>query len=552
MLRVLFAALTLPLAALAQVVQPNGTTIPDNGGASLSGFINGSANNDNLDEGIDVIAEAATEPQQFAPQCEFGGRYIAKGGSANFAIGWYNVDPARPTNSPPLYVPVDLGANLDTAAPGSDIQLLFPFRTSLPPESERELTSASIRGHAAYTGGLIGLVLVPNPNGTGATNANQYHYTEHRFSVQCTLCDNPGPWFSHLTYRSKLLANTFYLGFEDLDFTNAAGSEGVNGNDLDYEDFLFRFTGLACPGAGVPCTVGGATGSCARGVSDCDSQGQLTCVPAVSPGTLTEVCDGLDNDCDGEVDEGASCAFDEVCHRGACVKSCSGEFFFCAQTEQCHGGRCVEAACISVTCPAGEQCRAGQCVDPCDGLACPWGTECHSGRCVDPCAGITCATGKVCQSGVCVTGCTCGSCAGGLTCDTASDRCVESACNAVTCAAGTHCAAGVCVDDCQGAVCPAGEVCTAGACVAVASDGGSGGGSGTGGGGGTGGGSGAGNGTSDGGSSSGDGGSSHSVAESGCGCGTAGAPALWLLAMGAWFSRRRGARARLNSSSLTL
>ena len=57
-----------------------------------------------------------------------------QGGGANFAIGWYNVDDARASNNPPKYVPVDNGANLNTAAPiASDIQILFPFSANLPP-----------------------------------------------------------------------------------------------------------------------------------------------------------------------------------------------------------------------------------------------------------------------------------------------------------------------------------------------------------------------------------------------------------------------------------
>ena len=57
-----------------------------------------------------------------------------------------------------------------------------------------DLTAASIRSNAKYKGGLIGFVLVPNPNGTGA-GAAQYHYTEHRFNVYCSKCTTPGPWY---------------------------------------------------------------------------------------------------------------------------------------------------------------------------------------------------------------------------------------------------------------------------------------------------------------------------------------------------------------------
>src|SRR5689334_11009210 len=108
--------------ALADIVQPNGTVIPVNGGPALSGYLNGSANNNNINEGINVVTDAAVEPQKFLPLCDFGGKYIAKGGGANFGVGWYNVDDARASTNPPKYVPVDVGANLNVAAANSDIQ----------------------------------------------------------------------------------------------------------------------------------------------------------------------------------------------------------------------------------------------------------------------------------------------------------------------------------------------------------------------------------------------------------------------------------------------
>ena len=453
---------TLGAVARADVTQPDGEVIPL--GTSLSGYLNGSANNDNLNEGLDVVKDGAVEPQTFQPQCDFNGKYIAKGGGANFAVGWYNVDAARASGNPPRYLPRDTGANLNVAAAGSDIQILFPFSSSLPAAGAREISSSVIRQSASYRGGLIGLVLVPNPNGSGSGNATQYHYTEHRFSTSCTQCSRPGPWYSILTYRSKLLANTFYLGFEDLDFRDAPGSQGVNGNDLDYEDFLFRFTGLSCPGAGLPCEDPAGIGACRAGLTDCDAQGKPICRPKLKAGSQPELCDGEDNDCDGTVDNGAVCAGGQLCYRGLCVKRCGGEIG-CALGLRCEAGVCVEAACFGKTCPAGELCRGGTCQAPCGGVICPGTQVCRTGRCVDPCSGVTCATGTLCQSGICLTGCSCGSCPAGKSCDATSQRCVEPACQGKSCAATTHCSAGQCVDDCQGATCPSGESCTGGKCV---------------------------------------------------------------------------------------
>src|SRR5262245_52214575 len=90
------AVLAAGATARADVIQPNGTVIPL--GTTLSGYLNGSVNNDNINEGINVVTDAAVDPQVFSPLCDFSGKYIAKGGGANFAVGWYNVDDNRPSN----------------------------------------------------------------------------------------------------------------------------------------------------------------------------------------------------------------------------------------------------------------------------------------------------------------------------------------------------------------------------------------------------------------------------------------------------------------------
>ena len=68
------------------------------------------------------------------------------------------------------------------------------------------------------------------------------------------------------------------------------------------------------PGGGVPCNTG-LPGVCSTGTTQCIS-GAITCIQ--SQQASAEVCDGLDNDCDGAVDNGATCPIGQTCTFGAC------------------------------------------------------------------------------------------------------------------------------------------------------------------------------------------------------------------------------------------
>ncbi|MEZ4297702.1 MAG: MopE-related protein [Polyangiaceae bacterium] len=57
------------------------------------------------------------------------------------------------------------------------------------------------------------------------------------------------------------------------------------------------------PGGGNQCMTG-LMGICSSGVTDCDGANGVICAPVVTPGLLTESCNGLDDDCDGVTDEG--------------------------------------------------------------------------------------------------------------------------------------------------------------------------------------------------------------------------------------------------------
>ena len=414
-LGILAVSIVLAPATALALNQPDGTTIPV--GPSLQDLFSSRG------EQIDALADAAILPETYVPSCALTFEVLQRNAGYMNAFGWYNVTGARP------------GA--------ADLHEVLRCTDGVG-----TVKTVDIKNDPAYAGGEIGFYQAV---GNCATSANNLYvfFSQPAFNPDSQAAN---PTIHLLTYDSTVTPHAFYFGWEDL----------ISGGDNDFDDLTTYVTGISCSGGGGACDTG-QQGVCGDGTMQCQG-GVLTCVG--SNAASDEICDGLDNDCDGVVDDAATCPPELLCDRGRCVPPCNGSEFPCESGRECVAGVCVDEACVGVDCATGTTCVGGQCVAACQGVVCPYGQVCRVGACVDPCATLSCDGDQICELGVCVERCDCTGCEGGETCRP-DGACVQTSCVGVDCAAGTHCAGGVCVDSCTGATCPDGEWCEAGQCVPI-------------------------------------------------------------------------------------
>jgi hypothetical protein len=405
-------------------------------------------------ETIDWLNDAGTTPAVFSPQCAFTGELVLHGGACKIDFGWYNAV-AGSTTPPP-------DGEIYTIIPGT--MITNPWHPGVG-EDGPVFTTDTIRADAHYKGGLIGFAL----KGDLGQDCKQTHFSEQNLNPMCTGCTTPGHWSAAVIWQSTKTPNAYYVGFEDLPMgptsTGPTDFGSIPGQSLkcdgDFNDFVYFLSGLTCDGGGTACDTK-MPGVCAAGLNECVTGTTLACKPQIT--ASAEVCDGLDNDCNGMVDDNATCPNGRVCDRGLCVAACGTSEFPCGPGDTCVKGLCVEKACVDIVCDVGKLCKGGVCSGPCDGVTCPGGQVCHVGRCVDPCKDVTCLSDRVCEGGVCVPSCKCAGCATGKTCDTGG-HCLDTGCVGKVCGSTELCAAGTCSDRCAGAVCPTDQMCTEGACV---------------------------------------------------------------------------------------
>ncbi len=401
-------------------------------------------------DGIDPREDASLLPETYSPTCALTFTVESRG-TATFrnAFGWYNVVEGQRPRADDLHVMLDCDAPVGTTV------------------------VLDVRSEPAYRGGEIGFfLLTPESHTTGATCAggdccasvDRYqrgdgwaYFSERRYNPDHRGSES----FIHLlVYDSIVSERKFYFAWED---TYDAALD-------DFTDLVTSVTGVECGGAGRDCDTGRA-GACGRGITRCEN-GVLVCNARYTG--ESEACDGLDNDCDENVDESAPCPERHVCDNGECVPHCvlSAEFMCLGPREECDDGSgfCVEPACRGVDCPSGEICREGMCRRECEGIVCPAGSTCFLDRCIDACAEHECAAGQVCRGGFCLPGCNqCDGlvCDEGQVCDETSGDCRHPDCP-TSCPAGQFCdGPDGCRDACEGAVCPRLQTCVMGRCAGI-------------------------------------------------------------------------------------
>jgi hypothetical protein len=241
---------------------------------------------------------------------------------------------------------------------------------------------------------------------------------------------------------------------------SSGSSEICNGVDDDCDQLIDE---SPVPGEGNQCTDPGFESIGDTGECEFGAtacvNGAIGCVGYKGP--TPEICDGKDNDCDGIVDNSAACPTGNVCQGGECVGPCGAGEFPCSAGYLCED--------LPTANPPGMYCVHSKC----DGVTCASTEVCDeaTGTCKNLCDGVTCPGGTQCRQGfcldcfhlpeLCTPGQLCQAQPGGI------GQCMDNPCDPNPCQAGQTCSNGVCSDACAGG-CATGTVCVGGQCVADA------------------------------------------------------------------------------------
>ena len=212
----------------------------------------------------------------------------------------------------------------------------------------------------------------------------------------------------------------------------------------------------------------GATGRCAEGHTSCEG-GAAACGGGESPGE--ETCNLIDDNCDGHVDEGLrnACGYcgpvpTEVCNGRD--DDCNGQVddgTLCPGDEVCARGHCAPR-CNQNECEQdGLYCADNGCLPLCLSMDCPAGQVCGPTGCTDPCLDVTCEAGQRCILGRCVMDtCYDTGCPDSQMCR--EGVCQPNPCFGLDCGPEEMCREGMCVPSCGDVSCPLDQRCLDGVC----------------------------------------------------------------------------------------
>ena len=223
--------------------------------------------------------------------------------------------------------------------------------------------------------------------------------------------------------------------------------------------------GCTASGAGLQCniTMPGATpmSEVCNGLDDnCNGaiDEGISCTPGCVPTSAIDLCNGLDDDCDGAFEE------DDPDVGQPCGVSDTAPCMF--GTNACIGGTIV---CVGAVDPATEVCNGID--DNCDGIPdddapCPTPTSCVEGGCRLRCAGgeFPCAAGFRCVTSAAGDFCVPSACAACLPNEVCQNEVCIDPCAGITCGPQEQCRFGTCID-CNTFGCPGGTVCIQSTCI---------------------------------------------------------------------------------------
>jgi hypothetical protein len=263
-------------------------------------------------------------------------------------------------------------------------------------------------------------------------------------------------------------------------------------------------------GGGTCCPSGKCgVGVCTAGTVQCVPGGGTQCVGGTGPSQ--EICDNLDNDCNGTVDDvpgkgaactptGSMCGGHLVCntttHTLDCVADAPAPEICNGIDDDCNGivddpseivvnDSRLNQPCDQPMAPANlPPCKAGTTICQngtiaCQGAVTPQPNVCGEASRDCETSGVfngNCPSGFMCFDGTCAAPCSTGEfpCPGGFVCkhDDVSnmDFCISDACAKVTCPKGQICKLddkgnASCFDPCSAVTCPSGLRCNNGLCV---------------------------------------------------------------------------------------